>query len=285
MSADPAKLVVPHVSERLMPRTATGFNGCRVTVQYRATAYATLRESLTQANGNPKGVSHYRADLLRMRKATREPDRDGFNQGHTDELASGIGALTPAFFNRAPAAIWDALDDSVVSVAGNPSTIPGASEMERLAAARGWPRVNHQLLLEDKRIRDGVREVLIGDPMVPQSQRGYHGDWVKWDEAVAFMRSKFLENNGNPVAERYVRGAWSAAERTHDRLTARHAGEMEAAEATAKRLRQERNTARTELEACQQGQPTEPVDLDAVRKEARTGALAEAVAAVKEIDP
>src|SRR3990167_4076441 len=163
MSIDPARYRPPVASERLLPKTIHCFNGCRLSAAWSGAAVATLGESTLLPNGRPKGVAARKRDLERMLKATGEPNRAGFNQGHVPAIHDALDVPTPERWTGTFEELW-ADEDAAFSIAGNPQDIAGASTLERLAAQRGWSGADHELLLLPKR---GTRGAIL-DPMRPQ---------------------------------------------------------------------------------------------------------------------
>ena len=231
MSIDAARYRPPVASERLLPKTIHGYNGCRLSAAWSGAAVATLGESTLLPNGRLKGVAARKRDLERMLRATGEPNRVGFNQSHVPAIHDALGVPTPEPWTGTFEELWRD-EGAAFTIAGNPQDIAGASTLERLAAQRGWSGADHELLLLPRRGTHGT----IIDPMRPQGG-SYSGDRVPKAEVRQFMRSREIEAGGRPVAERYPVGGWTQAALATRRLRRRLDEAEEQAEATQKRLR------------------------------------------------
>lgn len=262
MAVEPARYRPPFASERLLPKTIHGFNGCRVAATWMAVAIATLGESTLNKNGTPKGTPQKRADLTRMRAATGEPNRPGFNTSHTRFFVEALDAPVPELFRGSFAELW--ADKSVAyTIAGNPSTLKGASKLEALAAKRSWSGADHELLLTHVRDED---DGLIFDPMVPQSG-SYKGDRIPKHEIRQFMLSDALVQGGVLLAEVYPVGGWTAAEVARRRCARR----LEAQEADLREVIKKLRVTIKEL------QENPDPDIDQLIREARLDSLNDAL--------
>lgn len=187
-------------SEKLAPNAAGQLTLCRAASLAMAYDASTNGDWTTNADGSKWGRAKIKNMLERMRAATGEPLRDGYNQSHVPAFLSAM---------RAPGATWeqanvpwedliaDLKTDYVVELAGNVSHTPADSPLRKYVNP-----VDHDILLLD--YKDG--RITFIDPMTPHGTRRY----IRSAPAEHFKQfgSEF-RTGGNYTAGRVKRGRYS----------------------------------------------------------------------------
>lgn len=201
MATQKSKYKALHASELLIRKPRV--NGCRVSVTLEAADYATLGEVTTNADGSRFRTLAKARTLRRMRAATGEPDRPGFNQSHVATFVKELGLPRDVYsiFNRPWADIKNALDGhNVISIAGNNKHTPVGSTL----------RINvnpvaHQILLTE--ISSDGKTITFSQPMDPDAD--YKLRRAPASEVKAFA-SEF-RSGGRYTAEKYRIGSHTVA--------------------------------------------------------------------------
>jgi hypothetical protein len=185
---------------------ALEFDLCRAACLAMAFDAATLGEWSTNPNGTRWGRAKIRSALVKMRNATGEQQRGGFNQSHMDDFLRGIRAPQDVWvkFNVPMARIKEALGNGfVVLLAGDVAGTPVKSGMRKYVR----PGVGHEILLTAIN-KDGTRIAYI-DPMVPHGTAKYQ----RWAPAreVAGFGSRF-KTGKNYIAGKVKRGKYTRAQ-------------------------------------------------------------------------
>lgn len=239
------------------------FTLCRASALAMGFDAATNGEWTTNANGSKWGRGKIRNALERMRAATGDLDREGYNQSHMDDFLRGVKAPVEAYerFNKPMSAIKGALGQGyVVFLAGNVSKTPAGSTLRRYV--NEWP---HEIILT--RInKDGTKIAFI-DPMTPHGTVRYE----RWAPAndVRLFGTAFSDAEDNMIAGKMRRGMYTdAKEVARDRarvikrlqtdllelqaLWKQQQRELDDQDETIESLRTRLDTARTRIEELEQ---------------------------------
>lgn len=178
---------------------------CRASCTAMGFDATTLGEWTTSPNGQRWGRARISTALERMRRATGEPNRPGYNTSHTDDFLRGVGAPTEAgeLYIRTFPEILKSLEEGwVISMSGNVGKINGPSPMKKYVNP-----VPHEMLLT--RLSKNKNGIAFIDPMTPHGVSRYE----RWAEKahVRQFGSAFRNANGQYVAVRFKRGKYTEA--------------------------------------------------------------------------
>ena len=187
-------------SEKLAPNGAGALTMCRGASLAMAYDAGTNGDWTTNPDGSRWGRAKIKNMLDKMRLATGEPLRDGYNQGHVDEFLKAMGAPPDTWQvdnNPWPDLIADLKSGFVVELAGNVRHTPADSPLRKYVNP-----VDHDILMLD--FKDN--RIAFIDPMTPHGTARY----VRWAPADHFKKfgSEFAIS-GRYVAGRVKRGKYS----------------------------------------------------------------------------
>jgi len=248
MSTDPRVYLPPHVWQGAILLARDGVDDCLVCSTLALVNGASLGEVTRTAQGNEPAQAGLTRIAKKMRDRLDDPDtaRAEFQTGSLPPAAAGamVAAMWPHLPPLRPrdidyAELVGRMDDGHVAVVAiNPSRIVGPSPLHRVGD------VGHAVALLRTRMRDGSRQLLVDDPF-RKGGKGPRGEWVP---ARHIKQAAYRDSDRDLSAVWTVKyGAWTASA-----LARREAAAEQAAlETQVRRLRKERNEARTALADCQ----------------------------------
>lgn len=186
----------------------------------RAAATAMALDAMTDGEwtrntvGNRWGKARIKTLLKRMRAATGEPNRQGYNQSHVDDFVRGAGFPTDIIriYNKPMSDIKARLKAGfTVTLAGDVKGTPAGSPLRRHVNAG----VGHEIIVT-RLSADGKKAWFI-DPMTRYGTTPYER-LAPWPHFVGFAK-RFMVS-GNAIAEIWERGRLTQAkEVARDRAT------------------------------------------------------------------
>lgn len=200
MSTQTARYKPLLFSEKLAPNSAGQYTLCRAASLAMGYDAVTNGDWTTNPDGSRWGRVKIKNMLERMRSATGEPLRDGYNQTHVPAFLKAMGA-PPDAWEQANVAwtglIGDLNSGFVVELAGNVRHTPDNSPLRKYVNP-----VDHDIIMLD--YKSG--RISFIDPMTPHGARRY----IRWAPASDFQQfgSEF-RTNGNYIAGRLKRGKYS----------------------------------------------------------------------------
>jgi hypothetical protein len=178
---------------------------CRAAATAMALDAMTNGEWTRTVKGDRWGRARIKTLLQRMRMATGEPLRSGYNQSHVDEFVRGAGFPTDIIriYNKPMKDIKGKLKDGfTVTLAGDVRGTPVNSPLRRYVN----PGVGHEIIIT-RVSGDGTRAAFI-DPMTRHGTVNYER-WAPWSHFVGF--AKRFVTGGNAIAEIWKRGRLTEA--------------------------------------------------------------------------
>jgi len=196
------------VSEKLSRNPNGQLDLCRAAVLAMLLNTGTDGEWMTKPNGRDWGKKRMTKLLEGMRKATGDPARGSYNQGHVSSFVRGADGPTDAYevANAPWAAIVAGLEVGkwCYDLAGDVRDTPEGSPLRKYVN----PDVGHDIFLL-KISKDGERIAFI-DPMTPPGTKNY----VRWAPTSHFRQfaQRFMYgSNRRVVAGRVKKGYYSEA--------------------------------------------------------------------------
>ena len=210
MAVDPMKYRPILMSEWLAPKDIDDDGDldltlCRASATGMALGAMTLGEWTRTSKGSNWGRARIKTLLNRMRYATGEPNRPGYNQSHVPDFVRGAGfpASIIQIYNKPWPDIKESLKSGfVVTLAGDVAGTPAGSPMRRYVN----PGVGHEILLT--RLSNDGKQIAFIDPMTPHGTAVYER-WAPTSHVNGFS-SRFKSDN-NVIAERWRRGKLTEA--------------------------------------------------------------------------
>jgi hypothetical protein len=178
---------------------------CRAAATAMALDAMTLGEWTRTSKGDRWGKARIRTLLARMRNATGEPRRAGYNQSHVPDFIKGAGFPTDILriYNKPTSDIKDKLAAGfVATVAGDVALTPAGSPLRKYVNGN----VGHEIILT-RMIKDRSKIAFI-DPMTPHGTAKYER-WAPANDVHRFMGR--FRSNGNNIAEIWKRGKLTEA--------------------------------------------------------------------------
>jgi hypothetical protein len=178
---------------------------CRAAATAMALDAMTLGEWTRTPKGERWGRARIKTLLKRMRAATEQPNRSGYNQSHVPAFVKGAGFPTDIIriYNKPMSDIKQKLKDGfVVTLAGDVAGTPAGSPLRKYVN----PGVGHEIIIT-RVSGDGKRAAFI-DPMTRHGTSVYER-WAPWPHFVGF--AKRFVSNGNAIAEIWKRGRLTEA--------------------------------------------------------------------------
>ena len=208
-------LRMPFASEKLLPKHPVhGFTGCRIATIYHGYALATNNVAVLNKQFKPEFRKGRRVRLQAGWDGTKDKDRDSYNQSHVPLIAGAMfkGLPKPSVHQGSFKDAWDRLDEGfAVSLAVH---LPTVCDDDPNSPACRYTKAPHQILLVDRRFKEGVSEGLVVDPMAPigdptaKKLEAYHGHWVRRNvlrkAALAFPTAE-----GKAFYELFPIGGWT----------------------------------------------------------------------------
>jgi len=183
---------------------------CRAAATAMALDAMTDGEWTRTVKGERWGRARIKALLKRMRDATGEPTREGYNQSHVPAFVKGAGfpADTARVFNKSMPDIKTKLQEGfVVTLAGDVAGAPVGSPLRKYVN----PGVGHEIIIT-RISKDGTKAAFI-DPMTRHGTRAYER-WAPWSHFQGFAK-RF----GTPAAR--IAEVWRRGSLTEAKLVAR----------------------------------------------------------------
>ena len=178
---------------------------CRAAATAMALDCMTDGEWTRTVKGERWGRARIKTLLKRMRAATGEPNRAGYNQSHVDDFVRGAGFPTEIIriFNKSMPDLKKKLKEGfVVTLAGDVAGTPATSPLRKYVN----PGVGHEIIIT--RInKDGTKAAFI-DPMTRHGTRKYER-WAPWSHFQGF--AKRFGTSSARIAEIWKRGRLTEA--------------------------------------------------------------------------
>lgn len=179
---------------------------CRAAATLMAADAWTGGDLTAKPTGGRRGKAWIKATLGKMRRATGEPNRYGYNQSHTPAFLQAINIPRAAYdqVNGRMAEAKALLSKGyVITLAGDVGFTPGGSPLRKYVN----PGVGHEIIIT-RISKDGTKAAFI-DPMTRHGTAKYER-WAPWSHFVAF--AKRFGSQLHRVWESWKRGAGSKVE-------------------------------------------------------------------------